>query len=191
MLAHNQGQQLNASRIAASLGISGHTVARYLDLLVDLLLVRRLPAWSGNSSKRLSKAPKVYVRDSGIVHALLGLESVDDVLGHPVAGSTWEGMVVESVIAAAGRAPVSFYRTAVGAEIDMVLEGRGGEQYAIEITRSTAPAVSKGFWIGRDDLGAADALVIYPGRERIPLGVSAEALGLREALLWVWERVSL
>ncbi len=109
MLAHNQGEQLNAARLASGLGVSGQTVARYLDLLVDLLLVRRLPPWSGNVGKRLVKSPKVYVRDSGIVHALLGLESLEDVLGHPVAGPSWEGMVVESVIAAAGEAPMSFY----------------------------------------------------------------------------------
>jgi uncharacterized protein len=190
MLAHHQGQQLNASRIAASLGISGHTVARYLDLLVDLLLVRRLPAWSGNVGKRLVKAPKVYLRDSGIVHALLGLETLDDVLGHPVAGSTWEGLVVESVIAAAGRNSVSFYRTSAGAEIDLVVEGRDNQRHVIEIKRSTAPTLSKCFWLGRDDLGAADALVIYPGRERIPLGASVEARGLNDALAWVREKVT-
>ncbi len=189
MLAHNQGQQLNAARLAAGLGVSGHTVSRYLDLLVDLLLVRRLPAWSGNVGKRLVKAPKVYVRDSGVVHALLGLSQLEDVLGHPVAGFSWEGFVIESVLAVAQGAEVSCYRTSAGAEIDLVVEGRGNARYAIEIKRSTAPVVSKGFWIGRDDLGATEALVIYPGSERIPLGAGVEARGLHDALAWVRERV--
>ena len=189
MLAHGQGQQLNAARLAAGLGVSGQTVARYLDLLVDLLLVRRLPPWSGNIGKRLVKSPKVYVRDSGIVHALLGLERVDDVLGHPVAGLSWEGMVLESVVAAAGVAPVSFYRTAAGAEVDLVIEGSRNRRYAIEIKRSSAPTVSKGFWNGRDDVGAHEALVIYPGEERIPIGERTEALGLHDAITWVRDRI--
>ena len=190
MLAHNQGQQLNAARLAAGLGVSAQTVARYLDLLADLLLVRRLPPWSGNVGKRLVKSPKVYVRDSGIVHALLGLPSLDDVLGHPVAGPSWEGMVLESVVAAAGDAPVFFYRTSAGAEIDLVIEGRRRRRYAVEIKRSSAPVVSKGFWNGRDDLGAREAVVIYPGDERIPLGAGVEALGLHDALGWVRERTT-
>jgi uncharacterized protein len=189
MLAHNQGQQFNASRLAAGLGVSGQTVSRYLDLLVDLLLVRRLPVWSGNVGKRLVKAPKVYVRDSGVVHALLGLPQLEDVLGHPVAGFTWEGMVIESVLAAAHGATVSYYRTSAGAEVDLVVEGRGNRRYVIEIKRSTAPVVSKGFWIGREDLGAAGALVIYPGQERIPLADGAEALGVRDAMQWVHDRI--
>lgn len=188
MLAHGQGQQLNAARLASGLGVSGHTVARYLDLLEDLLLVRRLPPWSGNVGKRLVKAPKVYVRDSGIVHALLGLGTLDDVLGHPVAGPSWEGMVVESLVAAAGDRPVSFYRTAVGAEIDLVVEGPGGRRYAIEIKRSSAPLVTRGFWIGCEDLDASEALVIYTGDDRIPLRAGAEARGLPDALAWLRER---
>ena len=141
--------------------------------------------------KRLVKSPKVYVRDSGIVRALLGLEGLEDVLGHPVAGPSWEGMVVESVlIAAAGEAPMSFYRTNAGAEVDIVIEGRRSRTYAIEIKRSTAPALAKGFWNGRDDIGAREALVIYPGDERIPLGDRVEAMGLHDAIQWVRDRVS-
>ena len=189
MLAHNQGQQLNAARLAAGLGVSSQTVSRYVDLLVDLLLVRRLPGWSGNVGKRLVKTPKVYVRDSGVVHALLGLPLLEDVLGHPVAGFTWEGMVIESVLAAAKGATVSYYRTSAGAEVDLVIEGRGSRRYVIEIKRSTAPVVSKGFWIGREDLSAAGGLVIYPGLERIPFGNGTEARGVRDAMEWVRERV--
>jgi hypothetical protein len=188
MLAHLQGQQMNAANIAASLGVTGQTVARYLDLLTDLLLVRRLPPWAGNVGKRLVRAPKVYVRDSGLVHALLDLASADDVLGHPVAGGSWEGMVIESLIAAAGDMTAYFYRTSAGAEIDLVLEGARGKRYAIEIKRSTAPVVSKGFWNGCDDIGAAEAIVVYPGDETIPLRAGVSALGVHDAIRWVRER---
>jgi hypothetical protein len=189
MLAHWQGQQLNAARVASGLGVSGQTVARYLDLLVDLLLVRRLEPWSGNLGKRLVRAPKIYVRDSGLVHALLKIGSTDDLLGHPVAGPSWEGMVIETLIAAAGNSLAHYYRTAAGAEVDLVFEGRGRKRYAIEIKRSSSPAVSKGFWTGCADLKAAESIVTYLGDEPIPLGGKVRALGLRDAITWVRERV--
>ena len=155
---------------------------------MDLLLVRRLPPWTGNVGKRLVRSPKVYVRDSGRVHALLGLSTLDDLLGHPVAGSSWEGMVLESVYGVANSAPLFFYRTSAGAEIDIVIESRR-RRYAIEIKRSSAPVVSKGFWNGRHDLKAHEAIVIYPGEERIPLGDKVDALGLHQALTWIRERL--
>jgi len=188
MLAHEQGQQMNAARLASSLSVSGQTVARYLDLLVDLLLVRRLQPWSGNVGKRLVKSPKVYIRDSGIVHALLRLGSLHDVLGHPVAGASWEGMVLESAIAAAGGSPVSYFRTAAGAEIDAVLESSDGDRYAIEVNRSSAPTVSRGFRNGLEDMDIRESIVIYPGYEEIPLGGGTLALGLHEALEWIRAR---
>lgn len=191
MLAHLQGQQMNAARVAAGLGVSAQTVARYLDLLVDLLLVRRLEPWSGNIGKRLVRSPKIYIRDSGLVHALLNVGSTEDLLGHPVAGPSWEGMVIESLIAAAGGAPAHFYRTAAGAEIDLVFEGRGRKRYAIEIKRSGAPTVSKGFWNGCADTKATESIVIYLGDEPVPLGNNVRALGLRDAITWVRERVGL
>jgi len=190
MLAHGQAQQMNAARLASGLGVSGQTVARYLDLLVDLLLVRRLPAWSGNVGKRLVKSPKVYIRDSGIVHALLGLESLDDVLGHPVAGPSWEGMVLESAHAAAGDFPVLYYRTSAGAEIDIVIEGPGRRRLAIEIKRSSAPGVSRGFRNGLEDLEIHESIVMYPGSEAIPVGGGTIAMGLHDALEWIRERVA-
>ena len=185
MLAHNQGQQLNAARLAAGLGVSGQTVTRYLDLMVDLLLVRRLPPWSGNVGKRLVKTPKVYVRDSGLVHALLGIGSQDDLLGHPVVGGSWEGLVLENLIGAAGDRPVSFYRTARGAEIDLVVEGPDGRRLAVEIKRSSAPTVSRGFRVGCEDLGVAEAVVVYPGVERFPLGGGVIAMGPAAAAQWL------
>lgn len=189
MLAHGQAQQMNAARLASGLGVSGQTVGRYLDLLVDLLLVRRLPPWSGNVGKRLVKSPKVYIRDSGILHALLGLETLHDLLGHPVAGPSWEGMVLENAVAAAAGWPVSYFRTSAGAEIDVVLEGRNDHRYAIEIKRSTAPSVSRGFRHGLIDLEIQESIVIYPGHEAIPLGGGTVALGLHEALAWISDRV--
>lgn len=160
MLAHSQGELLDQSKLASALAISGQTVGRYIDLLCDLMLVRRLPAWSGNAGKRLVRAPKVYVRDSGIVHALLGLRDLDAVLGHPVAGSSWEGFVIEQLIAAAPQAQASFYRTSHGAEVDLVLEFKSGETWVIEIKRSSAPTVSKGFYIAANDVKASRKLLV-------------------------------
>jgi predicted AAA+ superfamily ATPase len=160
MLAHSQGELLDQSKLASALAISGQTVGRYIDLLCDLMLVRRLPAWSGNAGKRLVRAPKVYVRDSGIVHALLGLRDLDAVLGHPVAGSSWEGFVIEQLIAEAPLAQASFYRTSHGAEVDLVLEFKSGETWVIEIKRSSAPTVSKGFYIAANDVKASRKLLV-------------------------------
>ena len=162
MLAHNQGELLDASKLAASLAISGQTVARYIDLLCDLMLVRRLPAWSGNVGKRLVRSPKVYVRDSGVVHALLGLQTLDDVLGHPVAGSSWEGFVIEQLLAAAPQAQASFYRTSHGAEADLVMQLRNGQTWVVEVKRSSAPTVSKGFYLAAADVGATRKLLVAP-----------------------------
>jgi hypothetical protein len=188
MLAHTQGQQANIARLAAGLGISGRSVGRYLDLMVDLLLVRRLTPWVGNVGKRLVKAPKVYVRDSGIVHALLDIETLDDLYGHPVAGASWEGAVLETLISAAGTERVAFYRTSAGAEIDLVIEGSRGRRLAIEVKRSSAPTVSKGFRIGVDDLRASGGIVVYPGEERFPLGGGVEAMGPADAVAWIRRR---
>ena len=181
MLAHGQGTLLNQSRLAASLAVSAPAVGRYVDLLADLLLVRRLRAWSGNVGKRLVRAPKVYVRDSGLVHALLDLESLHGVLGHPVAGASWEGFVIETLIAAAGdRYVPTFYRTEDGAEIDLVLERGGQVAMAVEIKRSTAPDLSKGFRIACDVLRPREAFVVHGGTERWPMGPQVSAISVQE-----------
>lgn len=185
MLAHVHGQPLNAARLASALGVSGQTIARYLDLLVDLLLVRRLAPWAANAGKRLVRSPKVYLRDSGIAHALLDLESSDDLLAHPVAGASWEGLVIESLIGAADGAPCTYYRTAAGAEIDLVVEGRRGRRLGIEVKRSSAPSVGKGFRSGCEDLGISTAAIVYPGTERFPIAAGVVAIGAREAVAWV------
>ena len=181
MLAHNQGQLLNASRLAASFGASSTTVARYIDLLVDLLLLRRLEPLHANVGKRLVRSPKIYVRDSGIVHALLRLETLDDLLGHPVVGSSWEGYAIESLLAAAPGAGVSFYRTAAGAEVDLVLELGGSRgSWAVEIKRGLDPGVSKGLRNACADLRPTRTFVVYSGTEGYPLTPDVEAIGLRE-----------
>ena len=189
MLAHAQGGLLNQSQLAASLAVSGQSVARYIDILCDLMLVRRLPAWHGNVGKRLVRAPKVYVRDSGIVHALLGLERLESVLSHPIAGASWEGFVIEQLLAAAPQAEASFYRTSHGAEADLVLGLRDDETWVIEIKRSSAPTVSRGFHLAAGDVGATRRLLLAPVgapyvmRDQIevmnPLTAVAQLAGLR------------
>jgi predicted AAA+ superfamily ATPase len=181
MLAHSQSDMLNAANLARALSVDGKTVTRYLDLLVDLLLVRRLSPWHRNVGKRLVKSPKVYVRDSGIVHALLRLPSLEDVLSHPVAGGSWEGMVVESLLAAAPEGTdASFYRTAAGAEIDLVLTLPGDQLWAIEIKRSSSPKLERGFYHACADLRPSRRFVVYNGTESFPLNAESEAIGLRE-----------
>lgn len=180
MLAHQQGSMLNQSRLAASLGVSVPAVARYIDLLVDLQLLRRLQPWSGNLSKRIVKAPKVYIRDSGLVHGLLDIPTFDALLGHPVCGHSYEGMVIETLIAAAHRYTPSFYRSHDGAEIDLLLEAGGKPFMAIEVKRSSAPSLDKGFAIACDDLGLERRYVVYPGQECFPLRHGAQAIGLVE-----------
>ena len=178
MLAHSQGSLLNAAALGRSLGVSGKTVNSYLDLLVDLLLVRRLQPLHANVGKRLVKAPKVYVRDSGLVHTLLGLDDQEAVLGHPVAGASWEGFVLENLLLCApGRSQAWFYRTTAGAEMDLVLDLPGGERWAIEIKRSSAPRLSKGFHQARADLHPHRSFVVYSGDERFPLLEGVEAIG--------------
>ena len=179
MLAHNQSEILNASNLARGLGVSSKTVAGYLDLLVDLLLVRRLAPWHRNDGKRLVKSPKIYVRDTGIVHALLGLRSKEDILGHPVSGRTWETLVVESLIAAAPDATkANFYRTSAGAEVDLLLTLPDRQLWAIEIKRSSAPRAERGFHSACADLKPQRRYVVYPGTERFSLGHDTEAVGL-------------
>ncbi len=182
MLAYRQSTLLNAAEISKALGVDGKTVAKYLDLMVDLLLVRKLPPLHGNLSKRLVKSPKVFIRDSGLCHALLNLSSKDMLLSHPVSGFSWEAFVIESLIAAApaGTHPF-FYRTAAGAEIDLYLELSNGTSMAIEIKRSLSPKIDKGFHNACEDLKPDQCFVVYPGTESYPITKDIRALPL-EAL---------
>lgn len=179
MLAYQQGALLNQARLAASLGVSAPAVNRYIDLLTELMLVRRLPPWRANLGKRLTRSPKVYIRDSGLVHALLELATAHDLAGHPVAGASYEGMAIETLIAAAGeRRQPYFFRTQDGAEIDLLFAVGGRPDLAIEVKRSSAPSLDKGFAIACDDLGIRQRYVVYPGPERYPLRYGAEAISL-------------
>jgi len=181
MLAHGQGTLLNASRLAASLAISAQSVTRYIDLLVDLLLVRRLRPFHANLGKRLVKSPKVYVRDSGLVHALLGIADHDALAGHPVVGASWEGFVIENLLATApADTRASFYRTAAGAEIDLLLELPGGKRWTVEIKSGLSPRLEKGFHFARQDLKPEKSFVVYSGDDRYPLDEGVEAIGLWE-----------
>ncbi len=181
MLSHGQGTLLNASRLAAALQISASTVQRYIDLLADLLLVRRLPPFQRNVGKRLVKSPKVYVRDSGLVHALLGIKTYNDLAGHPVAGASWEGFVIENLIQAEPeRTVASFYRTAAGAEIDLLMEVPGQGLWAIEIKRSLAGRPEKGFYIACQDLKPDRRFLVNAGSGQYPIDAEITAIGLHE-----------
>lgn len=183
MLAHEQGQLLNAARLATSLGVSGQTIARYVDLLVDLLLVRRRPPLVANVGKRLVKSPRLFLRDSGLVHALLGIRDMEALLGHPVVGGSWEGFVIETLIRLSPPGTLAaFYRTAAGAEIDLVLDFVGGERWAIEVKRGAAPGPGRGFHHAREDIRPDRCYFVHPGEARYPLGEGIDAIGLAEAV---------
>ena len=187
MLAHHQGELLDQSKLAAALAISGLNVSRYIDLMCYLMLVRRLPAWHGNVCKRLIRSPKMYVRDSGLVHALLGLSNLDALLGHPIAGSSWEGFVLEQLINAAPQAEASFYRTSNGAEVDLVLTFRNQQIWTIEIKRSSAPTVSRGFYQAATDLRASRKLLVAPVAQTYPLKECIEVVDVMTATQLVAE----
>lgn len=186
MLAHEQGGLLNAAKLAGNLGVSGQSVARYLDLLVDLMLVRRLPPWHANAGKRLVKSPKVYIRDPGLTHALLGIETIEDLLGHPVVGGSWEGFCIEALIAAAPRGTeASFYRSSAGAEIDLILKLPRGETWAIEIKRTTQPKVTRGFHIATEELDVSERILVYAESREVPGQGGVRAMPLMNALEWL------
>ncbi|SFE35585.1 hypothetical protein SAMN05518672_105382 [Chitinophaga sp. CF118] len=179
MLAHSQGGQINIAQMGANLGVTAPTAKRYIELLEDLLLIRTLRPWSGNLGKRLVKSPKIYIRDSGLTHALLNLTTLDDVLGHPVVGASWEGFVIENLLSCLpiGATPW-FYRTSAGAEIDLVIEQSPGKRWAIEIKRSLAPTLSKGFHFGCEDIQATNRFIVYPGKDRFPAAHDVTVLPL-------------
>lgn len=179
MLAHQQGGMLNVAQLARNLSVDAKTVNSYLKLLTDLLLVRRLSPWHANLGKRLVKAPKVYVRDSGLVHALLDLADKEAVVSHPIVGASWEGYCIENVLACAPpRVQGYFYRSSGGAEIDLLLHWPRGELWAIEIKRSLAPKLERGFHAACADLQPAHRIVVYPGTESYPMAHDVRAMPL-------------
>ena len=183
MLAHWHGQQVNSSSLAKSLEVDQKTIRSYLDVLVDFYMVRRLPAWSGNSKKRLVKSPKVYIRDTGLLHRLLNMPDQETLLGHPASGASWEGLVIENIITnLPDKWRHSYYCSAGQAEIDLVLEGPGRKVLAIEVKRSSAPKLNKGFHLASEDIKATSKLVVYPGDDSFSLGNSTEAVSLHTLL---------
>ena len=179
MLAHHQGGLLNVAQLARNIGVDAKTAQSYIDLLCALLLVRRLPPWHANMGKRLVKSPKVYLRDSGLVHALLDIETKETLLGHPVVGASWEGFVIDNLLSCApASVQAYFYRSSGGAEVDLLLAWPNGELWAIEVKRSLSPKVERGFHAACEDLSPARKLVVYPGSESIPLRNDVTAVPL-------------
>lgn len=179
MLAHHQGGLLNTAQFARNLGVDAKTAGSYLDLLVDMLLVRRLQPWHANVGKRLTKSPKVYVRDSGLVHALLQIQDKDSLLSHPVVGNSWEGYVIENLLRCAPPMVQGFfYRTSGGAEVDLLLVWPDGRLWAIEVKRSLAPRPERGFHSACADLNPVRKLVVYPGDAAYPLTPEIEVIPL-------------
>lgn len=179
MLAHGQGTAVNASKLASNLEVSHTTISRYIDLLADLLLVRKIPPYAVNVKKRIVKSPLVYVRDSGITHALLDIKDINDLLGHPVLGKSWEGFVIENISSVLpSNANLFYYRTAGGAEIDLIVEFSLREKWAVEIKRGPKLSVQRGFFEACEDIKPDKKFVVYSGADDFPLenGISAVSL---------------
>lgn len=185
MLAHAQGTNINASKLAASLGVSSVSIGRYIDLLVDLLLVRKLPPYTANIKKRLVKSAKIYVRDSGITHALLNIKTYNDLLGHPVVGKSWEGFVIENIMAVLPEgAEAYYYRTVGGAEIDLLIDFGSSpkELWAIEIKRSASVGLGRGFHEASADIEPTRKFIIHGGTDTFPMKNDIQAINLLEFL---------
>jgi predicted AAA+ superfamily ATPase len=178
MLAHYHGQTWNAAEPARALGVSQSTTRRHLDLLTDALVVRQLQPFHANISKRQVKSPKVYVRDSGLLHQLLGIDTMKALVTHPKVGASWEGFVVEQVLTTVDHDEAFFWATHQGAEIDLVLR-RGADLFGVECKRSDAPRMTKSITIALNDLNLAGIAVVYPGSKRFPIADRVEAVPLR------------
>ena len=190
MLAHQQSQIWNASAYATSLGLSGPTVKHYLDTLTDTYMVRSLSPFFVNVGKRLVKSPKVHIRDSGLVHCLLGIQNLDQLLAHPVAGHSWEAFCIENIIRVLPAAwQYHYYRTSAGAEMDLVIESPQGERYGIEVKLGMDPRLSKGFHNAAGDLATVHNYVIHPGERQVPLNQSTDLLPLGQLMAEVLPRL--
>ncbi|MDC0358244.1 ATP-binding protein [Oligoflexia bacterium] len=181
MLAHHQGDTLNLSKFAGSLGLAVNSVKRYIDILTDLYMLRQLPPWAGNTKKRLVKTPKVYLRDTGLLHALLRITDQEALFGHTCCGYSWEGFIIEQImLAIPDTYQCSFYRTSTQVEIDLVLEGPMNKVMAIEIKRSLNPKVTKGFRSGCEEIKATDRFYVAPVNEAYPLDNSTLVLPITD-----------
>lgn len=179
MLAHLNGQQVNYSNLGKSLDVTHTTIRNYLDLLTDLYMLRQLPPWYGNTKKRIVKSPKVYVKDTGLLHRLLNITNMDSLMGHPVIGSSWEGFVIESILAHLPDDWVySYYRTSNGTEIDLILETPSEEVWSIEIKHTLSPKIKATYHHASDDIGASRKFVVYSGEESYPLSGNTEVIGV-------------
>ncbi|MBK9130426.1 MAG: ATP-binding protein [Gammaproteobacteria bacterium] len=179
MLAHLQGETINYSKLASNLEVDAKTVSHYIDILADLLLVRRLEPWHANVKKRLVKSPRYYVRDSGILHRLLGIDSYDALLSNPVLGKSWEGFAVENILSILpSRTEIYFYRTAAGAEVDLVIKMPSSEIWAIEIKHGVAPKIGKHYNQTCDDVGATHKFILYGGEDEFPVGNDVKIISL-------------
>jgi len=183
MLAHQQGGTVNLAQTGNALALDGKTVRHYLDLLEGLYLVRSLPAWSRNAGKRLVKSPKLYWRDTGLLHSLAGLRDLEQVLGHPICGHSWEGYCIEQILSLLPPGTrASHYRTHGGAEVDLILEHADGRIDAIEIKRTLSPKLTPAFRESMATLGASRGFYLMPAGETFPLSDQVTALSLQTFL---------
>ncbi len=183
MIAHYHGSQVNLTELGRNLEVSHTTIRSYLDLLTDFYMVRQLQPWHGNTKKRLVKSPKIFIRDTGLLHSFLNINNIDDLLGNPIVGASWEGFIIEQIVQ---HLPddwsAYYYRTSTGNEIDLILEGTGKERWAVEVKRSASPVLSRGFHKGADDIKATKKFVVYAGYDAFPLPNETEVLGLLDFL---------
>ena len=183
MLAHLQGETVNFSKLGGNLEVDGKTISHYLDILVDLLLVRRLEPWYANVKKRLVKSPRFYIRDSGILHRLLGIANYDALLSNPVLGKSWEGFVLENLLSILpSGVETYYYRTAAGAEIDLLIKLSSKELWAVEIKNGVAPQIKPGFHQACDDVKAAQKFVVYGGNDAFPIQHNTTVLSLAKLM---------
>ena len=183
MLGHSHGSQLNQGKLATALSVSNPTIKHYLDILTDLYMVRQLQPWSGNSKKRLVKSPKVYIRDSGLLHNLVHVSDPEMLMGHPVVGLSWECFIIENIITSmSNKWRWSYYKTQAGAEIDLILESPKNEIWAIEVKRTLQPKLTKGFVLGCLDTKATKKFFVHAGYDRYPISEDVEAIGIVEFL---------
>ena len=182
MCAHYHGQFLNLEKLAGSMGVHAGTIRNYLDLLCGAFIMRRLPPFFANVKKRLIKSPKIYIRDAGILHALLNIKTRDELFAHPVFGDSWEGLVVENILSSVpDTVACGFYRTSNGAEMDLVLEtGKG--RIGIECKASLSPKVTRGLWSAKEDLKLDEVLIIAPVDSAYPFGDGVTVCPLNEGL---------
>jgi len=186
MIAHNHGQLLNSSKLGESLGITHPTVKRYVDVLEQTYLIRSLPPFFANTKKRIVKSPKIYVRDTGLLHQLLQIRTFNDLLGHPVFGASWEGLVVENVCSSVLNAEFSFFRSATGEEMDLIVQ-KNGRVVAIECKASTAPQIAQGFWNAVDIIRPDRTFVVAPVERKYEIHENVDVVNLGDLLLSLYD----